>query len=146
MRFWKASERWRRAEYAMGCRATEAIWEGKTQDEYVAMMLALRPRLKKAVWTPRLEQVYDSTLRSFQQSMGACGTCGKDCNGFNSHRYIGKFPYHDTCIAEDEIRDDAKRRGILVDDLIQLWKEGRLRAVRGEKHWEITFHPVEEAK
>lgn len=128
--------------YAMGCRATTAIKERRaTREEYVAEMVAMRPRLNKAVWTPRLEQVYDATLRSMQRSWGACGTCGGNCDSFNSSLSIGSVPYHEGCEPKtmdqtfrslrggdelDGYRDAHQADTALAEDgnLIYVWADG----------------------
>jgi 7-cyano-7-deazaguanine synthase in queuosine biosynthesis len=79
----------------------------KTRDQYVAEMLAMRPRLKVAVWQPRLEGVYDNTMECFNKSRGPCGKCGKETNGHTSHMSMGKFAY---CIGCEPPGSDFGRK------------------------------------
>ena len=62
----------------MTTRASEEIRKGKTRDEYVAYMLALRPRLSREKWTPKLQRAYDFTLNGLNEPAGTCYVCGTE--------------------------------------------------------------------
>ena len=88
---WLTKEnRWYTQYGAMSSRASDAIRAGKTRQEYVDLMLAMRPRLKRDVWTPRLESVYDASLRWFNEPRGACYICGTEMTGKNYGGSYGK--------------------------------------------------------